>query len=72
MAKVTNGPLIQVTHWAVGRVPDTAQVAIKLNDFSFLMSVEDAGHIAAAINSEAESLDKSKPPPAHLTVVRRK
>jgi hypothetical protein len=64
MAKVTNGPLIQVTHWAVGRVPDASQVAMKLNDHSaFLMSVEEARHLSIALHHEADALGQLKPPP---------
>jgi hypothetical protein len=56
MAKVTNGALLQITYWAVGRVPDTSQVAILLNDSPFLMSVEDARQLATALNGEALAL----------------
>lgn len=48
--------LVPVSFWAVGRVAETAQVAIKFNDLPpILMSVENAREIAAALKSEAHA-----------------
>jgi len=46
--------LIALSYWAVGRLPETGQVAIRINDSPpVVMSVEHAKEIAAALKSEA-------------------
>jgi hypothetical protein len=46
--------LVPTSYWAVGRLPETGQVAIKINDSPpVVMSVEQAREIAAALKSEA-------------------
>jgi hypothetical protein len=48
--------LVPVSYWAVGRLPETSQVAIKLNDLPPIhMSAENAREIAAALKSEAHA-----------------
>jgi hypothetical protein len=65
MTKKSNETLVPLAYWAVGRVPDTSQVAVKLNDHSaFLMSVEDARHLSVALHREAHALGQEKPAPA--------
>jgi hypothetical protein len=48
--------LASVSFWAVGRLPKTAHVAIKINDFPpIVMSPEEAREIAAALKGEAHA-----------------
>jgi hypothetical protein len=64
MTKKTKS-LIPLSYWTVGRVPDTSQVALKLNDYpAFLMSVEDAGYLSIALHQEAHALGQEEPVPA--------
>jgi hypothetical protein len=65
VTKKANKSFIQLSYWAVGRVSDTSQVAVKLNDFpAFLMSVEDARHLSIALHQEAHALSQEESPPA--------
>jgi hypothetical protein len=65
MTKKANESLIPLCYWAVGRVPDTSQVAVRLNDSpAFLMSVEDARHLSIALHQEAHALSQLLPLPA--------
>jgi hypothetical protein len=46
--------LVALSYWAVGRLPETGQVAIRINDSPpVVLSVEHAEEIAAALKSEA-------------------
>ena len=48
--------LVPVAFWAVGRLAETSQVAIKINDLPpVLMSAEQAKEIAAALKSEVHA-----------------
>ena len=74
MTKRVDGAFTRVSSWAVGRLADTLEIAIRLNDFSpILMSVADAKEIAAALNSEAESVARLKPaqPPVSAVASRQ-
>ena len=78
MSRETKNELLPLSFWAVGRFPDTAEVAIRLNSSSPIrMSVENAREIAAALNSEADALDTRHPRrgpvprPARATKVRK-
>jgi hypothetical protein len=45
--------LVPTSHWAVGRLPKTKQIAIRINDSPpVVMSVEQAREIATALKSE--------------------
>jgi hypothetical protein len=57
VVKSSKGAFVSISHWAVGRLPETTQVAIKLGNFPpILISVDNAKEIAAALKSEADAV----------------
>jgi hypothetical protein len=58
MSKLTGDVgLTSLSFWAVGRVAEAAEIAMKLNDFPpVLMSPDNAREIAEALTSEANAV----------------
>ena len=53
-----------VSFWAVGKLAETSQVAIKINDLPpVVMSAEDAREFAAAVNAELADSNALAVPP---------
>jgi hypothetical protein len=58
MARSSRNTLIPISFWAVGRLVETSQVAIRFNDLQpMLMSVENAREIVAALEAEIKAVD---------------
>lgn len=72
MVKSSNEALVPVSFWAVGRLAETSQVAIRLNDLPpIFMSVEIAREIAVALKAEVSAVSQKPAAVASLPSPKR-
>jgi hypothetical protein len=64
MSRLRTEAIAPVSFWAVGKLAETSQVAIKINDLPpVVMSAEDAREFAAAVNAELADNNALAVPP---------